>query len=167
MLIVITILLLIILGILFVPIVIQIDTVHETYLVKVSGIGAFQMDHEESELVFILMLPFYKKVIHPFRLSEKRKKSPKPAKDTPGKKEKKKSRMTFPRMLSLIRSFRIREFYCTIDSGDYVRNAMLVPVFQAITSYRNNLSVNFTGEFQLQLYASNNLFRLGRAYLNV
>jgi hypothetical protein len=168
MLIAITILLLILLGILFVPIVIRIDTVHEAYFVKVRGICAFRMDHDENELFFVLNLPFYKKEIHPFRVSETEKKSRKPAEKTPEKKKggKKKSRMTPSRMISLIRSFRVKEFYCSIDSGDYVRNAMLVPVFQVFSKFRNNLSVNFNGEFQLQLYASNNLFRLGRAYLN-
>ncbi len=169
MLIAITILLLIIISLLFVPIVIHIDTVHELFIVKVRGICSFQMDQTENELYFVFNVPFYRKEIHPFRYSGNKKKVEKPDVEKSPKaiKRKKKSRMTFDRFLSLIRSFRVRKFYCTLDSGDFVRNAMLVPVFQVFSRYRNNLTVNFTGDFQLQLYASNNLWRLGRAYLKI
>ena len=73
--------------------------------------------------------------------------------------------MTPDKFLALLRSFRVHQFSCTLDTGDYTRNALMVPVFQVMTHYRNNLSVNFTGEFQLKFLASNNIWRLGKAWL--
>ncbi len=161
--------LLLIAGLLFVPIILRIDTVNEVYCVMVRGIMSFRITQENEELLFELSLPFYRKKIFPLRPGKKTSEEAEKAdaKEHVKKKStgKKKSRMSLSKVIAMLRTFHIRDFMCTMDTGDYVRNAWLVPVLQAADQYRNRLTINFQGEFAMRFIASNNLWRLGRAYL--
>jgi hypothetical protein len=67
-------------------------------------------------------------------------------------------------MLAMLRTTKVHVFAVTLDTGDYVKNALLVPVFQVLNQTRGNFSVSFQGTSSVQLHASNTLWRLGLAY---
>ncbi len=161
----------VLLALVVLPLVIRLDTATDEYYVKIKGLASFRLssDSETNELYFLFRMPFFSKVIYPFQAIGKRKEKDRNAgrEDRPGEvKRKKKGRsMTPGKLLKMVSTFRVHDFRCTFDTGDFVRNAWLVPVLQVMTRYRNNLSVNFTGDFQLRFAASSNLWRIGKAYL--
>ena len=155
-----------IVGLLFLPLIIRIDTVEDRYEVRWKGFLEFRLITKEDLPALRMHVPFYTK---DFELTGrgKRKNKTKKKKQLTKEKEqgKRKSRMTPKRVLALLRSFKIRQFYVSLDTGDYVNNALLVPLFQWITNYGNQVEVNFNGDTIIRFTASNNIWRLGTTYL--
>ena len=59
--------LVLLIRVLFVPVILSIDTESDTYLVRIRGLVSFRMAGENEELIFILKGPFFKKILYPFR----------------------------------------------------------------------------------------------------
>jgi hypothetical protein len=157
----------ILIGLLFIPVILRIDTVDDEYHVRLKGLAMARLITIEDWPAVQLKFPFFKKDIRLFSDTRK-KKRPKAASTEITKSEKKrKSRpaLTPRKIRALLHSFRIEQFYVSLDTGDYVKNALLVPVLQRLNHYRNQVGVNFNGETIILFQVSNNLWRLGTAYL--
>jgi hypothetical protein len=153
------------LVVLFVPFILQINTDDSTYRLEWKGIVSCWISGPLENLRLNLKAPFYRKSIDPFT-PRKQIEEPKtkPTTDTKGKKSEK-SWMTRHKLAGMLKSFRVRTCAVNIDTGDYVQNALLVPVFQLINRTGATFTINFQGDSSIEFYASNTVWRLGRAYI--
>jgi hypothetical protein len=159
------IILLILTWLLVCPVTLHIDTSQETFQVSMKGVFTLALDTASEEFVLGIRTPFFRKLYYPFRDKSGTDKRTKPTHPEKRKTRTRGRDMNFQKLRRLLRTFKVEDFRCSIDTGDYVQNALLVPVFQVMSQYRDRVSVNFNGEFYLRLVASNSLWRLGTAYL--
>jgi hypothetical protein len=144
----ISLLLIFILWILFVPVILYTNTERMRFLLTLPGIfravvvpkgGLFQIKG------WVFFIPFK---FNPFK--QKRKKET----QKPRKKKKKKGRWwtgNLQTMRAALRGFRIKRLEADIDTDDFTMNAWLVPVFSAINQENIHLQVNFEGHQSLLL----------------
>jgi len=144
----ISLLLLFVLWILFVPVILYTNTERMRFLLTLPGIfravvvpegGLF---HIRGWFFFI---PFKFNPFKQRRTKEKQK---------PRKKKKKKGRWRSGNLQTIrgaLRGFRIRRLEADIDTDDFTMNAWLVPVFSAINQENIRLQVNFEGHQSLLL----------------
>ena len=155
------------LVVLFVPFILKINSDENTYRLEWKGIGSCWISGSLEDIRLHLKAPFYKKSIDPFAPRQRKnieEPKTKPTTDIKGKKSEK-SWMTRHKLYGMLKSFRVRTCAVNIDTGDYVQNALLVPLFQLINRSGAAFTINFQGESSIEFYASNTVWRLGRAYL--
>ena len=96
----------------------------------------------------------------------------------PGKKKKRKEKnirkkdaakgrkVSFNKILSVIRSFQVREFILHVDTGNMQANGMLFPLFYGIGRLlKREVAVNFNDRTDIRIRIRNNAYRMLRAYL--
>lgn len=143
----ISLLLLFLIWLLFVPVILYTNTDRNRYLLTLPGIfRAVLVPYEGLFRIrgWIFFIPFK---FNPFK-QRKRKKEQKPRK-------KKKKRFwrsgNFRTMKGALRALRIRKLEADIDTDDFTLNAWLVPVFSAVNQENIHLHVNFEGQQSLLL----------------
>ena len=138
--------LILLLWVLFVPVIIYTNTHRNQYLVTLPGIfkavvvpdnGLFRIR------IWIFFIPFS---FNPFQAQRKKRK----AKPTV-KKKKKRFSGNFRMIKGALRAFRVRRLEADIDTDDFTLNAWLVPVFSVVNGENIQLQVNFEGNQSLIL----------------
>lgn len=141
-----------ILGLLFLPIIIFIDTTTNEYYLQLKGI--FKIDFEKHDLeifrlkIKILFFNFY---FYPLK-SKTFKKDKKAIKH---KLEKPKKHLPLSKVLRVIKSFKVKTFLINIDTGNCILNAKLYPLFAFLNYSKGNYSINFQGQNQFILVLEN------------
>ncbi|MEC7263719.1 MAG: hypothetical protein VXW38_08255 [Bacteroidota bacterium] len=128
-----------VLGLLFVPIQIYIDTDAAQYFFRLKGLLKFSLEPDEKEIIRARMRFLWKdRSFYPLARSLKPKKQP-------DKKKQKSSRRKFGiwKIFRVLKSFEVREFICDLDTGDYIINAKMYPVFTFLNRYRGHFNINF------------------------
>ena len=69
------------------------------------------------------------------------------------------------RIPALVRSFHVRRFRWVCDTGDVLLNAGLFPVFSLLRYRGHDMRISFTGDERLLVVLDNNLYRLLKAVL--
>lgn len=78
---------------------------------------------------------------------------------------KKKSVLSFRKILAVVRSFKIKRCYATIDTGDEALNGILYPLAYRVKRLLNQpVAINFTGRNEMVLQLENNFMRIILAY---
>jgi len=157
--------LVLILILLFMPLIIRIDTVTDTYDVRLKGIIRLQLIPINGLPGLKLEMPFFTREFDLTKQAGKTKSEQKPKAKKATEKKSRGPSFTPGRLQALVRTFHIKQLYVSLDTGDYVKNALLVPIFQWVDHYRNRLEVNFNGDTIIRFVASNNIWRLGITYL--
>jgi hypothetical protein len=79
---------------------------------------------------------------------------------------KKRRALSFNKIISVIRSFKIEKFVFSVDTGNMPVNGILFPLFFWLgESSKKQISINFYDENVLKLRVENNLARMIRAYI--
>nr|WP_297782862.1 hypothetical protein [uncultured Allomuricauda sp.] len=152
---------LLVLGLLFVPIQIFIDTDTGKYYAGLKGLAKASFEPDEKELLRIrLKVLFYERCFYPLT------KSSKPKQPTRKKKTKPKKRIAFRKVLRLIRSFEVKRFALDMDTGDYVANAKMYPVFVLLNHYVASFHINFENRNRLVLDVRNRPYRILKTFIN-
>lgn len=147
------------LGLLFVPIQIYIDTDTVKYFVRVKGLAKASLEPDKKELFRIrLKVLFYKHCFYPIKKSSK----PKP----PKKKAKHTRKIKFGRIVRVLRSFEVRRFVLDMDTGDYTANAKMYPVFMLLNRYVASFHINFEDRNRLLLDIRNRPYRMLKSFIN-
>lgn len=153
-------LVLLIVGLLFVPIQIYVDTADATYFVSLQGLAKASLEPDNKEILRIrLKVFFYEHFFYPLRKSTK----PKKIEDKPAKK---KRRMSGRTMLRLVRSFKVQKLRLDMDTGDYVVNAKLYPVFMLLDRHVGRFHINFQDRNRLVMDVRNTPYRLIKSFIN-
>ncbi len=152
---------------LFAPIRLDIDSDQGLFRIQWWGIGTGQLQWMEEELVARVRLFFWTKTYYLLRPPKAKKK--KPSSKVLDNNTGQKTRWTWQKIQTkgwrLLRSFRWRFCYFNFDSNDYVRNAYLFPLFQALSGPRRQLQINFQGVTSIRLQIDNRLLHILYALL--
>ncbi|MEQ8477168.1 hypothetical protein [Fulvivirga sp.] len=149
---------LIVFWLLFSPITVRLDTVNNIYYLKLLGILTIFPSWTSGEFKISIQFPFYRFELDPTD-SRKWKKNEK----VPSKKIKR--NIPISKIISVIRSFKVKKFRINIDTDDYYWNALLTPLMLLFTHMGLQVSINFQGKNDCQLIITNSLWRMGWAYL--
>ncbi len=151
-----------VLYVLYTPIVISVDTAKDQYDVQLQGLARVSIEAHEKELlriklkVFLLHFYFYPLKKIGSGTKEKAKK-----RNTKGRK-----RFSIRKMVSVLRSFKIKRVLVDIDTGDNVLNAKLYLFLGFLNYYAGTFNVNFEGRNQLVLQLHNRPIHIIRLFIN-
>ena len=144
-------------SLLFMPMVVYIDTDENIYYLKLKPLVTANLLIDKTELIIItLEVLFVRFNIYPLKqktASVKIKKTKKKAIENIGSKK----------MLRLIKTFRVKEFYMDIDTGNCITNAKLYPLFALLNSKYGGFYVNFKDRNSLLLSIENRPIRIIKA----
>ncbi|MBS1530593.1 MAG: hypothetical protein JSU01_09820 [Bacteroidetes bacterium] len=89
-----------------------------------------------------------------------------PKKTKPVEKTARRRRISFRTTWAVLKTFKVKSFYLTADTGNPAFNGAIYPAFYAIrTLTGQNISINFGGRNELVLEIKNNLARITRAFI--
>ena len=143
--------LLIIGGLLFTPISVDIDSETNQYQLAWGRILTFNFIPLKNDFLFRLKVVFWKKDWSIFELKTE-KKEPKSKPDRKSKTSFKKAK-TWMKVVG--KSFKIRTFHLNLDTDNYITNAYLFPIFYFLNFRKGNWKINFEGKTELRLWAVN------------
>lgn len=164
-------LLVILLYLLFVPLVLYIDTDNNAYYVQIRGLAKASIEGDKQELIRIrldaLFSHFY---FYPLRKKKTKKKAEKPGEKEPKKRTFHLDRAKWVKYTNigrrLLHSFRLKRLEVDVDTGDCIQNARLYPVFAFLNHYAGNFRVNFQDRNRLLLQVENRPIYIIKAFIN-
>ncbi len=138
------------------------DTKNHTYFIKLKGLAKVSFEPDKLEVLKIkLRVAFMNFDFYPLR------KSHRPKKEKVGEKRPTKRRKISPKkILALLRSFKLKRFDLNMDTGDFVLNAKLYPIFNFLDYHAGGFNINFQGNNRLVLMASNRPINIIKVFVN-
>ena len=162
--IVITLFLLLLVFLLLVPIIICIDTTSNQYYLELKGLIKANLEKHETEIfrirLHVLFMTFY---MYPL----KKKSLNKQKKDNKKHVNKPKNHITFNRFFKILKTFKIKQFFINMDTGNCILNAKLYPLFALLNYYTGNFYINFQGRNQLVLLVKNRPIDIIKSLINL
>ncbi|TAI48435.1 hypothetical protein [Flagellimonas allohymeniacidonis] len=151
---------------LFVPVILYIDTQNNSYFVRLKGLVKASVLADEEE---IIKVHFQMGLIH-FNLYPLRKRSKKRKKKKEIKKVESKPSKHFPlsyrKAKRLLKSFKLKKIYLDLDTGDFTLNAKLYPVFAFLNHYYGRFHINFQGKNRMVLCLQNRPINIIKVFIN-
>ena len=153
------------LFILICPFYFTLNTKAGIFEVKAFTIIKAKILFPEKDLFLIrITTPVKNFEINPVEKISEKKSKPKKKKAEKPKKKKKPFNVQFNNLKravkEIVRSFKVHYFKMNIDTGNYMINGVLIPVFVNISKNNLDLKVNFNSEFYLSAKIRNNLIRI-------
>ncbi len=158
--------LLCIVYLLFVPVILYIDTQNNTYFVRLKGLvrASVLADKEELVKVHFRMGPINFN-FYPLRKKSKTKKKKKEIKKVETKPSKR-FPLSYSKVKRLLKSFKLKKFYLDLDTGDFTLNAKLYPVFAFLNHYYGGFHINFQGNNRVVLCLQNRPINIIKVFIN-
>lgn len=150
----------VLLFMLFIPIIIEINTIKKIYQIRISMIGSIDMMLSDK-ITFQLKLLGIKKTFAPFDAIRQQKEENTKSEIKTGEIK----NISTKKLFSLIRSFKVKKIYVNIDTKDYIQNALLFPLFFLLNTKNRQLTINYFGRNELILVIENNIYRILQAFL--
>lgn len=158
-LIVLSVLVLIIIGVLFVPIKIVVNTAQRQYYLSLPGyLRADLLFAKDKPFKIKLRIFFISFFIEPSKRLKKNN-------ELPEYKKSKKIKRPLTLLINLFKSIKIKYCYANIDTGDFPLNAQLIPLVQQIQSQNISVNINFNDENNLNLLLQTRGIRLMTVYI--
>lgn len=146
------------------PLLLQIDTRQNQYVLRWLGFVQAALVPMQDDLLLRIWLFFWHRDFSLIKILAKPK-TPKPTRTrNPAfpKKNKTKWHFTLNRFLKLLKTFRVRYFYWHLDTDDFVTNAYLYPLCRAVRSPTRWVAINFEGHNECNFQIEN---RLGKVLI--
>ncbi|NER09080.1 hypothetical protein SAMN06265375_1011436 [Muriicola jejuensis] len=161
---VILVLVLVLIGLLFAPIDIYLDTRSNNYYAEIKGLVKASVEADKLEILRIrVKVPFRQFYFYP--LKPRRKKTGKKPSEKKGRKHW--NRFAPKTIWRVLRSFEIKKWELDLDTGDCITNAKLYPLF-ALLNYRSGgFHVNFEGRNHAVLMVRNRPVSLIKSFFNL
>lgn len=157
-----TLLILFAIYLLFAPLVLFMDTKDNTYFVELKGLAKASFEPDRLEFLKIrLRIAFMNFDFYPLRKSDNTKK-----KKIEEKKPARKGKISPKKVLALLKSFKLKKFYLNMDTGDFVLNAKLYPIFNFLDYHLGRFTINFQGKNRIVLMASNRPINIIKIFIN-
>ncbi len=148
---------------LFLKIVLYVDTANNEYYVQAKGLVKAKIETHETELIQIKFNALFLKFsFFPLRKSKEKKKKTKTDKTTVSKRR----IIKIQRVIRIARTFKLVQLLVDVDTGDCITNAKLYPPFAFINYYGGQFRVNFEGRNQLLLNVQNRPIRIIKSFIN-
>ncbi|MBT8261556.1 MAG: hypothetical protein KJO05_01960 [Bacteroidia bacterium] len=168
---VIIILLLLLLGyLLWMPVVLKIDTDTNEYYLQLKGLAKASVLGDDKEVLKVkLNVLFLNFNFYPLRKRKASKKKKLKAKKGEEDAEKKKRNWTNEgrRAWRVLKTFEIKQLLVELDTGDYVLNAKLYPVFFMLNRWQGSFAINFTNRNRLALIVQNRPIYILKSIINI
>lgn len=149
---------------LWMPIVLKIDTATNEYYLQFKGLAKVSVLGDEKEVIKIrLDVLFTHFNLFPLRKRTRKKKHI----EKPQKKKKKWTVAKGQKALRVIRTFKVKQLVLEMDTGDYVLNAKLYPLFFMLNSYHGYYAINFKNRNRLALQIENRPIHLIKSIINL
>lgn len=74
-------------------------------------------------------------------------------------------RLTVRKVIRVLRTFRVHTFELSIDTGDYLLNAYLYPIFVLLSKSNRSLHINFNNDISLKIIIENRPYRIIKAFI--
>ena len=149
---------------LWTPIIIRIDTETSDYYVQWRGLAKARIEGDEQEIIRIkLNVLFLNFNFFPLKRLGKKKKKKEYSEE---KKKKKFNPKNGHIALNVMRSFEIKKFLLHLDTGDYVLNAKLYPVFFFLDRFYGDFAINFNNKNRLALHVQNRPIFILKSFIN-
>jgi hypothetical protein len=146
------------------PLIISIDTRVPVIKVKWVSIATISLLYQEKWVLKIHVL-FYNTIKDLYSL--KRKKQAPKNKEVNNKTKKTKHPIRVARaIVRVIKSFSMRRWHLTLDTGNYALNGCLYSLY-ALPSIANHIEINFQDKNYLLIKMKNTPLRMIKAYLNI
>ena len=153
---------LIITYLLFAPLLIEIDTHSNVYMFSVSPLFSIRWVTDEFPGHAELNVLGFKKKLDPFAWNEKNEVKQIEKRERRASKFK----MSFQKMISLFKSFRIRKWLVNIDTGNMALNGEMYPFMYLLTRMTGKeFYINFVGKTEVVITIENNAFRMLMAFI--
>jgi hypothetical protein len=152
---------------LFVPIILFIDTVNNNYYLQINGITKASILYDADAIIKITLKVFFLNFnFYPIKAQLSKGKK---AKTKKKKNRRQKAKVFFQKrtILRIIRSFSVKKFAVDIDTGNCIQNAKLYPLFALLNLTKSNFRINFEGKNSLLLCVENRPIRLIRSFINI
>lgn len=150
------------LWLLLVPIQIYIDTDTNQYFVGLKGLAKASFEPDKKELLKVrLEVLFFQRCFYPLKLSSKPKKSSKIK-----KKKTRPRRTNLRKAVRVLQSFEVKRFALDMDTGDYVANAKMYPIFALLNQYVASFQINFEDRNRLVMDIRNRPYRILKSFIN-
>ena len=149
---------------LFLKMVLYIDTANNEYYVQAKGLVKAKIESHETELIQIKFNTLFLKFsFFPLRKSKKKRKKTKTDKASVSRHR----TVEIQKLLRIIKTFKVVQLLVDIDTGDCITNAKLYPPFALMNYYGGQFSVNFEGRNRLLLNVQNRPIRIIKSFINV
>ncbi len=149
------------LWLVFGPVRLKINTMKHRYEIILPGIFRGMVIPTDDFLVIKLWIFAIPIKFDPLKPG-KRKKTGKKEKIEKKKKKTKKGDIPVNKIrtmaIRIMKSFTIEKLYWNMDTGDFVLNARLVPVFNAVSSTKRHLTINFQETNEFEIIIKNRIF---------
>jgi hypothetical protein len=144
--------------VLFTPVVFKASTDEHILGVKIQGLGGVRVVWEGDQLPKAKWRLWWWERDIKFTEKPSEKKEEKPTKEkAPAKRKRKRigPKMTFMKVIRILRSFKVRKFRINLDTDDYIFNAYLYPLFAVLDHGRGHLQVNYEGRVDVDVEITN------------
>jgi len=156
-------LLVVLISLLLIPIHVLIDTTKNQYFVQLKGLAKANILSDRKELVKIsVKVLFFKFSFYPLR---KKKTSVKERSENKVAQKKSSQSFKFRKIITLMKSFKIKRLFVNLDTGDCIRNAQMYPLFAFFNYHGGNFNINFEGRNQMVLHLQNRPIRIIRSFI--
>lgn len=126
---------------LFIPIIIFIDTETNEYSLEYKGIAKATIESDNEEIVKIkLNVFFFNFYYYPLQYI-----------NTEQFKTLKFKNLNINRMIEVIKTFKIKKLYINIDTYDCILNSKLYPISQFLKYYIGEININYLGKNRMML----------------
>lgn len=151
-------LLLIIFYLLLAPFFVEIDSRNGVLLrIRFHLIASASLIFKEDSFFLLVKMAWWQKQVDMFAKRNRSKKT-----DV----KRKKKPVPLRKIFAVIKSFRIKKLFVTIDTGDMPLNGLLYPVFYFLKfKTGKDVSINFTDENRIELQLKNNIARMMWAFI--
>ena len=151
-------------GLLFVPIELYIDTIANQYYLRLRGLAKAKIEGDKEELLRIrLNVLFRNFYFYPLKKIG----SPKAKKIEKTKSKRTRKRTRIKKTIRVLKSFKVKRLFVNIDTGDCLLNAKLYPAFTFMNYHKGNFNINFEGRNQMVLYLRNRPIRIIKSFINI
>jgi len=148
---------------LFMKMVLYVDTANNEYYVQAKGLVKAKIETHDTELIQIkLNTLFMKFSFFPLGKSKKKKKKTKADKTIVHKR----NTIEIQRLFRITRTFKVVQLLVDVDTGDCITNAKLYPPFAFVNYYGGQFRVNFEGRNRLLLHVENRPIRIIKSFIN-
>lgn len=150
-------LLVLLLGLLFSPLIIRVNTQQNLYQLS-WGLARVQLTPATDGGHFLFRYAFWRWEFPVLKLLAKLPRPKKPEAKAKMAPKKGTGFFSFRRLRRVIRTFKLRFFYLDVDTDDFVYNAYWYPVFRVLSTPTRTLTINFAGRNQCAFEVHNRVY---------
>jgi len=143
------------------PIVVELNSETGRCQLQMTGIGRVNLILDES-FTLNVQLFFFNFTIHMLPIARVREIQ----EEKISERKVRKSHFRLKKIISVMKSFQVQQFYLDLDTGNFVLNSWLFPVAQFFDPTHHRVTLNFIGRNECVITLKNNLLRIVRALLS-